>query len=971
MRRKQVMAMLLAISMAAVNVAVMPAEAQAKIAVKPETGAVDENEGTIVKLTADVNEGDKIYIHSDDVKDSATVTVAVDGETYEKIIYAAEKPTDQTVSFGEDATGSVTLDATNGFADNATSATLYLLKKDASDLTTDGNMISVTVEIDSTEPALSTLTVGGKDAKDAAATVAETELELVLEAGSDDSGDVAIAYAAGTAEWADEKAEAQAWTSYDAEQGAKITLAEGSNYVYVRLTDAVGNVAYVGSKEITVDTAAPSCTFKVSGATKIDGTENAYNIDTTDATVGITLESGDELTKVTVDGTEDSNAKDNKSVTLNKAGEHTIIVDLKHTANAKTATQSAVIKCYKKVGVSAKSAVTKTYGDTYGVADLYTLTDTGYQGTPTTKYVVEDGETVKDEDSAKTALTSGGTAGLPTDAGTYWVQTTFPANDYFLENSVYTKLTINQKAGVTAAYNGTVTVQASDDATGTTVDLAEAVAQYKSDGDALEYTAGSVTGDGSSNITVEITTGTSELVVKGTGTAVDADKDATIPVTVTGFTNYDSITVNVPVKVTKNAVANLVINAVDKTYDGTALAFTCQVDGASIEAGDKLTIKVNDASYAEDSMIDAATYTIKAEYTDDEKTGYATKTVIVSKRALKVKFADTTVTEGTAADAVAYPTAPVYDGLATGQTAATKAAITLTSGYTADAKANAKFEYTGTPDASKFQVTGANDADVTANYEITVENGFVVVKAASTPSDPSTPSTPSGPSSPSAPSGPSTPATPAEKPGDGQTTTDTITITTNDEGETVIVNAGGETIRNDVVKIDGEKYITDEDGVVITDEFATTPSGSLVYADADGKLVTDQIFTVSGTKYVAKKSGALATDEFVKTDKGNTIYCKESGAVVTSQIFTVSGKKYVAKKSGALVVSGFAKTNHGSTVYCGKSGAVVRNKAFTVSGKKYVAKKSGALVKNAWVKVGNKKYYCGKNGVVTKTKKAN
>lgn len=928
MRRKQVMAMLLAISMAAANVAVMPAEAQAKIAVKPGTGAVDENEGTIVKLTADVKEGDKLYIHSDDVKDSATVTVAVDGETYEKIIYAAEKPTDQTASFGEDATGSVTLDATNGFADNATSATLYLLKKDASDLTTDGNMISVTVEIDSTEPALSTLTVGGKDAKDAAATVAETELELVLEADSDDSGDVAIAYAAGTAEWADDKAEAQTWTSYDAEQGAKITLAEGSNYVYVRLTDAVGNVAYVGSKEITVDTAAPSCTFAVTGAAKIDGAEDAYNIDDSNATVAITPASGDELTKVTVDGTEDNSAKSSKSVTLSTAGEHTIIVDLKRTANAKTATQSAIIKCYKKVAVSAASPVTKTYGETCESSDLYTLTDTGYEGTPTTKYVAEDGTTVTDEASAKTALESGGTAGLPTDAGTYWVRTTFPANGYFLENSVYTKLTINKKAGTAVNYNGTVTVQATDEE-GTSVDLAAAVAQYQSAGDTLTYTAGSVTGDGNSNITAEISEG-STLAVKGTGTPVDADKDATIPVTVIGFKNYDSITVNVPVKVTKNAVANLVINATDKTYDGTALAVTVQADGASIAAGDKLTIKVDGAAYTEESMINAGTYTITAEYSDDDqgKTGYATKTVIVSKRALKVKFADTTVTEGTAADAVAYPTAPVYDGLATGQTAATKAAITLTSDYTADAKANAKFAYTGTPDASKFQVTGANDADVTVNYEITVENGFVVVKAASTPSDPSTPSTPSDPSTPSAPSGPSTPATPAEKPGDGQTTTDTVTITTNNEGETVIVNSDGETIRNDVVKIDGEKYITNEDGVVIADEFARTPSGSLVYANADGKIVTNQIFTVSG-------------------------------------------KKYVAKKSGALVVSGFAKTVKGSTVYCGKNGAVVRNKVFTVSGKKYVAKKSGALVKNAWVKVGNKKYYCGKNGVVTKSKKAN
>lgn len=928
MRRKQVMAMLLALSMAAANVAVMPAEAKAAIAVDEAVGILTD---TTVKLAEDVSDESKIYIHADDVKDDATVTVQLSGETYDRIIYSKTEP--EEVSAFSGAKSSEELSKENGFADNATSATLYLLKASVTDTISAGDMISVTVEIDSTAPELSTLTVGGKNVKEAEATVAETEQELVLEAGSDDSGNVEIAYATGTEalEFNEDGDKEQTWTPYDAEEGATITLAEGDNYVYVKLTDAVGNVTYVCSKKITVDTTVPSCTFEVTGATKIDGTEDAYNIDETNAAVGITLDSGDELTKVTVDGTEDSEAKDNKSVTLNKAGEHTIIVDLKHTANAKTATQSAIIKCYKKVNVSAASPVTKTYGDTYEAVDLYDLKDVDYQGTPTTKYVAEEG-TVTDEDSAKTALESGGTAGLPTDAGTYWVRTTFPANGYFLENSVYTQLTIDQKTGEEVDYNGAVTVQATD-TEGTTVDLAETVAKYKSNGDTLEYTAGSVTGDGSSNITVEITTGTSELVVKGTGTAVDADKDATIPVTVTGFTNYDSITVNVPVKVTKNAVANLVINAVDKTYDGTALTITVQADGASIAADDKLTIKVNDAAYTEDSVIDADTYAITAEYSDDDqgKTGYATKTVIVSKRALKVKFADTTVTEGTAAGAVAYPTAPVYDGLAEGQKAATTAAITLTSAYTETAKAGETFAYTNTPANTAFKVTGAKDADVTKNYEITVENGSVVVEAASKPSDPSTPSTPStpsGPSSPSAPSGPSAPVTPGEKPGDGQTTTDTITITTNDEGETVIVNAGGETIRNDVVKIDGEKYITDEDGVVITDEFATTPSGSLVYADADGKLVTDQIFTVSG-------------------------------------------KKYVAKKSGALVVSGFAKTNHGSTVYCGKSGAVVRNKAFTVSGKKYVAKKSGALVKNAWVKVGNKKYYCGKNGVVTKTKKAN
>lgn len=821
------------------------------------------------------------------------------------------------------------------FSPNKTEVTLYLLKKGAEGVS-DGNMISITVNIDKTAPTVGeTFTVGGKDAKSAAtlnaSDVAEGA-ELALSATTKVSGAVAISYAVGTEA---KSATAEGMTgvefaAYSDDSKPSLDLAEGANYVYVQLVDAVGNVAYACSDEITVDTSAPSCTFTSTAeenATIINADNYEYNINEGNVKVAFAALEGDTITGVIVDKQNDDSAKNNGYATFDTAGEHTVEVALRHTANNNTATKTITVKCYKQVDVSAADTVAKTYGDSLAVADLYQNLNENYtDSTPTTVYIENAAESANED--VQNALKSG-TTGLPTDAGTYWIKTTFPAKGYFLENSVYTKLTISKKSGVIATYNGVVTVQGSDTTTEKTVDLADTVAQYKSAGDTLVYTLGTVTGDAKDKIEVSNTGNISTITVKGKA-EVDEDKTDNIPVTVTGFKNYDSITVSIPVKATKNAVADLeIVGAADKTYDGVAETLTYKIDGAdAVPSAEGLTISISKSDAGTVSEIkDAGTYTITASYATEGKTGYATKTVTISKRALTVTFADIEVTVGTDPGNVTYPTAPTYTGLATGQTAALKSGLSLSSAYTAEAKAGETFAYTGCPESTGIKVTaGEVETDLSSNYEITVQNGSVVVKAKK--ADPVNPSTPSGPSY----SGGSSSGTPDKKDEDkkDENKTDTKTeeskITTNDKGETVIVDASGAVVKNSIVKIDGAKYITDETGVVIKSNFAKTPKGNLVYAGADGKVVAGKTFSVNGKKYVAKKSGAIVTKAFTKTAKGNT-------------------------------------------VYSGKSGAIVTNKAFKVNGKTYVAKKSGAIVKSAWVKIGNKKFYCNKNGVVTKTKK--
>lgn len=1045
MKRKQVMAMLLAVSLAAANVVTAPVDAYAAIYVAGKVGACSD---TTVTLAADVADGSKVYISAADVAGEKTVTIAADGTEYTKILKSNENSPTSAEAFGS-ATGTVVIRASD-FTDETTAVELYLLKEGQTDLNNYGNMIHVTVSmdqtaptcfgltvggegilysdgdsddplfltetsqqlvleafdsvteiksvsycvdsasetpkettakgmdgvsfttyspaeeaqgvdinltegtnyvyvkledkvgnttyvrskkivVDTTAPTLATLTAAGKDAKSADLTVGSENPVLAITA-SEDTG-VTISYATGAeSKTAEELAKDDTITydSYTAEQTLTLANTE-STYVYVKLEDGAGNVAYACSGKITVDTTAPTCTLTSAaenGAEAMLDQTNAYDI--TSGNVKVTFEAGegDEITKVTVDSADDETAKTSGYATLSTAGKHTITVELEHTANGKTGTKSMEVTCYKTVSATAATPVTKEYGSGMAVTDFYSDLDESYAGEPVNRYLASTAETAPESEMMQNSI-----EGLPIDAGTYWVMTYYPADGYCLENRTYSKLTISKKTGETVTWNGTATVCGSDDTSSVTVELADLFEGYAPEGEKLTYAVGSATGEGASSVSGSNTDGGASIIIKGSGTPVDADKDAVLPVTVTGFKNYESIVVNIPVRVTKKLVAGLAILAdPQKVYDGTAAPISYQLDGHDISAEDLANVTIKkDGSETVTDIKDAGTYTITAEFENEEATGYATWTIVVSKRPVTLQFMDTEVVAGTDAGEINYPQAPVNNNLANGHTVVIDGAITLSSAYTAEAAEGDEFAYTGCPENSIFHIK-AGENDVTDNYEITVVNGKVIVKAAAGAGSGNGAGNGTGGISSdwSGSTGGNTTQTGDKTQTGNKTQTETQTtggkLETNADGDTVIVDQTGKAVVEDVVKIDGAKYITDEKGVVIKNDFATTPSGNKVYTQADGKIVTNKTFTVDGKKYVARKSGAIVTKAFVTTAKGNKIYCSKSGAIIT-------------------------------------------NKAFKVNGKTYVAKKSGALVKNAWVKIGDKKYYCNKNGVVIKTKK--
>lgn len=205
------------------------------------------------------------------------------------------------------------------------------------------------------------------------------------------------------------------------------------------------------------------------------------------------------------------------------------------------------------------------------------------------------------------------------------------------------------------------------------------------------------------------------------------------------------------------------------------------------------------------------------------------------------------------------------------------------------------------------------------------------------------------------------------KPDTGSTTT-ASTISKNPDGSMTLVDASGKAVVNAKATIDGKSYLSDATGKVITSAFATTPKGNKVYCGADGAIIQNKTFTVDGKKYLASKTGKIVTNKIATTPKGNMVYCGADGAIVQNKTFTVGGKKYFASKTGKIITNKITTTPKGNLVYCTKTGAIKTNAVFKVGGKKYIAKKSGALYTSRWVTIKNTKYYCDKNGVVTKTK---
>ncbi|WP_198142871.1 S-layer homology domain-containing protein [Syntrophomonas zehnderi] len=169
-----------------------------------------------------------------------------------------------------------------------------------------------------------------------------------------------------------------------------------------------------------------------------------------------------------------------------------------------------------------------------------------------------------------------------TITGTVSLTSTARANNYSLANgslSVHGQ-TIG-KAAAPAVPNISKNV-IYDDTANQTADVAEKVTSYKRTGDTLAYLVGTVGGTNPGIILNPSVNSAGMLTFTCKGGTVG--NMATIPVTVSGFGNYNDITVNVSVTLTDKIPVTVNLSVPGKTYDGSAATAAASAPG--IPSGD-------------------------------------------------------------------------------------------------------------------------------------------------------------------------------------------------------------------------------------------------------------------------------------------------------------------------------------------------------------------------------------------------
>lgn len=334
-------------------------------------------------------------------------------------------------------------------------------------------------------------------------------------------------------------------------------------YVYVKITDKAGNVAYISSKGIVVYTDAAQDTDEITFT----------RTSTEDVTASVTL-NGNTISKVANGTTELTNgthytiSADGTTITFKasylqtlSAGDYTIKVSYKpmgvNYVDAEGNDQpvdTSIALSVKRV--SAEDADTK-------ITNQHKLSKE-YDGHPTEAATSssKNGSTPKVEYKKKGDSDSSYTEEVPKDAGEYVVRVTYPQDENYEETTATEEFTISPKA-VTAAV--TVAGKAYD---GTT---------------AAEVTATVDTGIAGQNLTITGLTGNFDNKNAGTGKTVTVNSADAVVTGGTG-TYAGNYKVTYPTTATADITAktlNAVVSAADKVYDGTTEA---QVT-ATVETG--------------------------------------------------------------------------------------------------------------------------------------------------------------------------------------------------------------------------------------------------------------------------------------------------------------------------------------------------------------------------------------------------
>ncbi|MEG2421344.1 MAG: S-layer homology domain-containing protein, partial [Oscillospiraceae bacterium] len=219
--------------------------------------------------------------------------------------------------------------------------------------------------------------------------------------------------------------------------------------------------------------------------------------------------------------------------------------------------------------------------------------------------------------------------------------------------------TINPKATGTATAAKTVRY---NDTAEQTADIAAAVASLKAGTEELTYTLGSISDTHTllaEGTAVDSSTGSLTFTLKSGLTDANKAQTASIPVTVSGLTNYTTVTVTVTITITDKISVTVDMSGItltDKVYDGAAITYAGAATGTYGEENTAYEGGFTYEWYKDATKLGAAptnvgSYTLKVIVSDPAYAGEGTKTVQITKASQEAPAGLTAVRPTTDADA--------------------------------------------------------------------------------------------------------------------------------------------------------------------------------------------------------------------------------------------------------------------------------------------------------------------------------
>lgn len=169
-------------------------------------------------------------------------------------------------------------------------------------------------------------------------------------------------------------------------------------------------------------------------------------------------------------------------------------------------------------------------------------------------------------------------------------------------------------------------------------------------------------------------------------------------------------------------------------------------------------------------------------------------------------------------------------------------------------------------------------------------------------------------------------------------------------GKTYFFNSAGVLEKNKWVSWNGKKYYAGKNGAIKKNAWID----KTYYVTETGEKAKG-LYVIKGKSYYFNtKNGKLKTGR-IKTASGAVYYTDSRGVVYRNQFFKMNGKKYYAREDGTLA-SGLTKIRSNYYFFHRGNRKMLKNVRRKVGGKVYYFQKNGRAARNKWVKI-NKKYY--------------